>query len=70
MENRVNKSSSSRIIKKLAKSQKNIKNLAKFKNHKNSTEYKKLIRNLVKFEIFESSSFLNSATKLAYTWLR
>ena len=44
-----------------------IKNLAKFKSLKNSAKYEKLIKNLVKFKIFEKPSFLSFAIRLVYT---
>ena len=49
---------------------KNIKNLAKFKNFKNSIKYKKLIKNLVKFKTPKELSFWSLAAKLVYTKLR
>ena len=56
---KVDKSSSSGII----------RNLAKFKNFKNFAKYKKLIRNLFKFKFFERPSFLNLITRLIYMQL-
>lgn len=64
--NKIDKGGSSWTIEKLARFQKNIRNLTKFQDLKNSAEYKKSIINLVKFPIFARSSFLNSAVRLVF----
>ena len=68
--NEANKSGSSKVIKKVAKSKKNTQNLAKFKSVKNSTKCQKSIKNSVKFKISKRLNFLNLAARLAYTQLK
>ena len=46
------------------------RNLAKFKNIKNSSKYKNSNSILIKFKNYERSSILNFAARLAYTRLR
>lgn len=61
------KSGSSEIIEKSAKSQKYQK-FFYFKSLKNFAEYKKSIRNSIKFKIFNWFGFLYLAVKLAYIY--
>lgn len=66
-DDKFDKSSNGRTIKKLAKSQKNIKNLAKCKGLQNSAKFEKLIRRLVEFKISKEPKFLDSTARLACT---